>query len=84
MPIVPSFIQKRGMGYKKIMPVDMALVVCHRSHITLHLEYFSSYQSLLSILVLCPVSPLEGELRIDTCHRPWYWREIYPDYGASR
>jgi len=17
------------------------------------------------------------------CHRPWYWREIYPDYGAS-
>jgi len=18
------------------------------------------------------------------CHRPWYWREIYPDYGASR
>jgi hypothetical protein len=19
-----------------------------------------------------------------TCHRPWYWREIYPDYGASR
>ena len=19
-----------------------------------------------------------------SCHRPWYWREIYPDYGASR
>jgi len=18
------------------------------------------------------------------CHRPWYWREIYPNYGASR
>jgi hypothetical protein len=18
------------------------------------------------------------------CHRPWYWREIYPDYDASR
>jgi hypothetical protein len=18
------------------------------------------------------------------CHRPWYWRETYPDYGASR
>jgi hypothetical protein len=18
------------------------------------------------------------------CHRPWYWLEIYPDYGASR
>jgi len=18
------------------------------------------------------------------CHRPWHWREIYPDYGASR
>ena len=18
------------------------------------------------------------------CHRPWYWREIHPDYGASR
>jgi len=18
------------------------------------------------------------------CHWPWYWREIYPDYGASR
>jgi len=17
------------------------------------------------------------------CHRPWYWRETYPDYGAS-
>ena len=21
--------------------------------------------------------------RMGGCHRPWYWREIYPDYGAS-
>ncbi len=20
---------------------------------------------------------------VGNCHRPWYWREIYPDYGAS-
>jgi len=23
-------------------------------------------------------------LTLHRCHRPWYWREIYPDYGASR
>ncbi len=22
--------------------------------------------------------------KVCICHRPWYWREIYPDYGASR
>jgi hypothetical protein len=23
-------------------------------------------------------------IEIALCHRPWYWRELYPDYGASR
>jgi len=26
----------------------------------------------------------DDELFLYFCHRPWYWREIYPDYGASR
>ncbi len=32
----------------------------------------------LSALTFKPAS------RSRLCHRPWYWREIYPDYGASR
>jgi len=24
------------------------------------------------------------DAKIRYCHRPWYWREIYPGYGASR
>ncbi len=27
---------------------------------------------------------LQAEGVTPACHRPWYWREIYPDYGASR
>jgi len=33
------------------------------------------------------IDRLRGSLFIpphmQQCHRPWYWREIYPDYGAS-
>jgi len=25
----------------------------------------------------------ENDVAAGGCHRPWYWREIYPDYGAS-
>ena len=25
-----------------------------------------------------------ASLVVNICHRLWYWREIYPDYGASR
>jgi len=33
-----------------------------------------------------PASSMVGKehrLAADNCHRPWYWREIYPDYGES-
>ena len=42
MPIVPSLIQKRGMGYKQILPVDMALLVLGVTHLY-HFWYWASY-----------------------------------------
>jgi len=29
------------------------------------------------------INPI-GHPNAGNCHRPWYWQEIYPDYGASR
>jgi len=47
------------------------------------------YGSETWVLSTTALTSLEGfhiraAYRMAVCHRPWYWREIYPDYGASR
>ncbi len=36
-----------------------------------------------ALVLLTPLSPTTN-MFCNMCHRPWYWREIHPNYGASR